>query len=416
MVLPVALLIGGCGSESDETTQNAQTEPLETVAESVPTTPPAAPQTVNEKDYKVIEGGLKIYDLKAGTGKEATRGAKVTVHYSGWLTNGTLFDSSLKRGPGKPFDFRVETGSVIKGWHLGVAGMKEGGARQLVIPPELAYGKRSTGKIPADSTLIFEVHLLKVGDVRLPPEAMPVAETWTGGTDGLKYSDLTVGSGAEIVKGSAVEAEATVWLENGDLVFSSYQADKGITFSQGMGRILPGWDIGSLGMKTGGVRLLKIPANLAFGEKGRGKIGPNATIHAQLEVKKVGEPRIPPNKAPKFQVEDMTANPSGLQILDLVKGSGGAPKKGQNVSVEYTGWLEDGTMFDSSYKGPQALQFSLGHGRVIKGWDEGIASMQIGGKRILRIPPNIAYGERGSPPVIPPNSTLIFQVELVDAK
>ena len=73
-------------------------------------------------------------------------------------------------------------------------------------------------------------------------------------------------------------------------------------------------------------------------------------------------------------------------------------------------------MFDSSYKGAKPLMFPLGNGRVIKGWDEGIASMKIGGKRILRIPSELAYGEKGSPPVIPPSSTLIFHVELIDAK
>jgi len=115
---------------------------------------------------------------------------------------------------------------------------------------------------------------------------------------------------------------------------------------------------------------------------------------------------------PKFKTDQLTTTESGLQYLDLEKGTGGQAQKGQMVLVEYTGWLENGTQFDSSYTKPEALKFPLGKGRVIKGWDEGVASMEIGGKRILRIPSDLAYGDRGSPPVIPPSSTLVFQVEL----
>ncbi|MFB5650509.1 FKBP-type peptidyl-prolyl cis-trans isomerase [Leptospira wolffii] len=104
--------------------------------------------------------GLGIKDIKKGTGKEAFNGSHVTVHYTGWLTNGKKFDSSKDRG--RPFDFDLGSGQVIKGWDKGVQGMKEGGVRKLTIPPELGYGSRSTGDIPANSTLIFEVELLKV--------------------------------------------------------------------------------------------------------------------------------------------------------------------------------------------------------------------------------------------------------------
>jgi len=99
-------------------------------------------------------------DLVVGTGVEAVAGKKVSVHYTGTLTDGKKFDSSVGRGP---FDFKLGAGQVIQGWDQGVAGMKVGGKRKLTIPPELAYGKRGfPGAIPPDATLIFEVELLDV--------------------------------------------------------------------------------------------------------------------------------------------------------------------------------------------------------------------------------------------------------------
>jgi FKBP-type peptidyl-prolyl cis-trans isomerase len=107
------------------------------------------------------------------------------------------------------------------------------------------------------------------------------------------------------------------------------------------------------------------------------------------------------------------STPSGLKYIDLVEGKGISPKPGQTVIVHYTGWLENGTKFDSSVDRGQPIPFPIGVGRVIKGWDEGLMSMKIGGKRKLFVPANLGYGQQGRAPVIPPNATLIFEVELV---
>ena len=117
----------------------------------------------DKKDEKVIEkdSGLKYVEIKVGDGKEAKKGDAVEVHYTGWLKDGTKFDSSVDRK--KPFTFDLGEGQVIKGWDEGVAGMKVGGVRKLMIPPELGYGARGAGNaIPPNADLIFEVELLKI--------------------------------------------------------------------------------------------------------------------------------------------------------------------------------------------------------------------------------------------------------------
>jgi FKBP-type peptidyl-prolyl cis-trans isomerase len=109
-----------------------------------------------------------------------------------------------------------------------------------------------------------------------------------------------------------------------------------------------------------------------------------------------------------------TTTASGLQYWDIVIGTGATAVPGKPVSVHYTGWLTSGQKFDSSLDRGQPFVFPLGEGQVIKGWDEGVAGMKAGGKRQLKIPPSLGYGEAGAGGVIPPNATLIFDVELLD--
>jgi peptidylprolyl isomerase len=108
--------------------------------------------------------------------------------------------------------------------------------------------------------------------------------------------------------------------------------------------------------------------------------------------------------------------PSGLQYWDIKIGTGARAGASKQVKVHYTGWLLNGKKFDSSLDRGEPIEFELGTGQVIKGWDQGITGMNVGGKRQLRIPPQLAYGQRGAPPSIPPNATLVFDVELVGVK
>jgi peptidylprolyl isomerase len=121
--------------------------------------PPEAPQVIDEGDFIVTDSGLKYYDFEEGSGPEIEMGSQVQVDYTGWLEDGSMFDSSIGK---QPFGLVVGTGSVIAGWDEGLQGMKLGGRRQLVVPAELGYGESGSGPIPPNSVLIFEVEIVDV--------------------------------------------------------------------------------------------------------------------------------------------------------------------------------------------------------------------------------------------------------------
>jgi len=140
-----------------------------------------------------------------------------------------------------------------------------------------------------------------------------------------------------------------------------------------------------------------------------------AILFAQTPTHK-STPARPNTNAPTKVTGDGVKTASGLQYWDIKVGTGAVAKAGDHVKVHYTGWLTTGKKFDSSVDANQPFDFTIGKGEVIKGWDEGVAGMKVGGKRQLRIPPELAYGEAGQSPVIPQNATLIFDVRLLEVK
>jgi FKBP-type peptidyl-prolyl cis-trans isomerase len=238
---------------------------------------------------ETLPGGILVEDFALGEGVEARPGSEVSIHYTGTLDDGTVFDSSIAKG--RPFKFTLGQGRVIKGWDQGVPGMKVGGKRRLTIPAELAYGPRARGKIPANSRLTFTLELV---DAEAPLPA-PKPETAYAGEPlsrvelegGLIIEEFAAGEGAAASKGDNIEVHYTGKLDDGTVFDSSVPRQKPIGFVLGTGKVIKGWDLGIEGMKVGGLRKLTIPAELAYGERARGKIPANARLTFTVELMRI---------------------------------------------------------------------------------------------------------------------------------
>ena len=225
--------------------------------------------------------GLKYIDEVVGTGKTPKTGDKVKVHYTGTLEDGTKFDSSLDRN--QPFEFPLGVGRVIKGWDQGIASMRVGGKRKLIIPPELAYGTRAVGSIPANSILFFDVELIEVIEKFVDTDfSLPGREEVT--KSGLRMIIHKRGNGEIPLPGQTVKVHYTGLLENGSKFDSSHDRGQPFSFPLGQGRVIKGWDEALALMSKGEKRTLIIPPDIAYGSRGKGKIPPNSILIFEIEL------------------------------------------------------------------------------------------------------------------------------------
>ncbi len=369
------------------------------------------------KDYKTTSSGLQYIIHEKGKGEKPKPGEKVTVHYEGRLMNDTIFDSSYKRN--EPFTFALGQGQVIKGWDEGIALLNEGDSATLIIPPDLGYGQQNMGTIPPNSTLKFTVKLVKIqAEVKVEPYNTAGKDTIKT-PSGLKCVLVSEKNknGNKPQKGSNVIVHYTGYFEDGKIFDSSVKRGEPIKFQLGKGMVIKGWDEGLSLLKAGDKARLLIPYQLAYGEAGRSPVIP-AKANLIFDVELVDfTPEVKP-EAYNTKGKDTLSTPSGLKYIIVKQGAKDAVKASakKTVSVHYTGYFENGDIFDSSIQRGQPISFELGTGKVIKGWDEGIALMKVGDKLRLLIPYQLAYGEQGYAGAIPPKSNLIFDVELISVK
>ncbi|MCB9359829.1 MAG: FKBP-type peptidyl-prolyl cis-trans isomerase [Flavobacteriales bacterium] len=230
---------------------------------------------------------------------------------------------------------------------------------------------------------------------------------------GLRYVITHEGTGERAKVGDKVVVHYTGKLTNDSVFDSSVNRGQPFSFKLGVGQVIKGWDEGVALLNVGDKATFTIPSDLAYGERGAGGvIGPNETLIFDVELLEIKEGPKPFDVSGK----DTLTTESGLKYIKLNSTDGTQAEANKIVKVHYSGYLEDGSMFDSSIERGQPLDFPLGQGRVIKGWDEGIALLKVGEKARLIIPHNLGYGEKGHPPVIPAKATLIFDVELMDVK
>ena len=290
-----------------------------------------------------------MVEVAVGKGPAAKAGDIVHVRYTGKLMNGFKFDSTDERD-NEPFQFKLGKGEVIKGWDQGVVGMKEGGKRTLRIPAELGVRRARDG----DSL----ERRARVRRRAARNREVSVPRTTRAPDDAHAHTHRRV---SLLVLAMAL-ASACASCGPAPMAPASHPAP---------GRAL------RVGQRGGSRR---DHAVLVGGDGARGARGRGAR--------------------------------RGLRRF-LTVGTGEAAASGDHISVHYVGTLVDGTEFDSSRKRNRPLDFVLGEGHVIKGWDEGVVGMKVGGRRKLAIPPALGYGVRGQPPAIPPNATLVFDVELL---
>jgi peptidylprolyl isomerase len=400
--------------------QTAEPEPTSTVlptaVSSTPTSEAALPPAPTSGLY-LLPGatttatGLQFLEEKPGSGERPEPGAIVTMHYSVSLLDGTELASTYTTN--EPVSTVWGENRLLPGWEEGLGMLKPGGKAKLVLPAELAFGEQGYGAVPPNAQIMMEVELISVEPAPMPTEVDAGQLTETA--SGLQYYDINLGQGEEATPNSNVSTHFTMWVktEAGYSYIEQSEAGSPLSFVLGRGDIVfPGWDEGATGMQVGGKRLLVIPPELALGSQENSVIPANSTLVMEIELTDVMEPQV----ATPVDENDFTTTESGLKYFDFTTGAGDSPQAGQTVVVHYTGWLPDGTQFDSSIEGGQPFSFVLGQGNVIPGWDEGLSTMKVGGKRQLVIPPDLAYGDQGAGGVIPPGATLIFEVELIEIR
>lgn len=279
LVIPPELAYGASGSGTipPNSTLTFDVELVEVI-------PAPEPADIAEEDYEMTESGLRYFDVEPGAGDPPEAGDSVSVHFNAWLEDGTPIGSTAG---GPPAPLQVGMGQVFPGLEEGISTMRVGGVRQMVIPPELAFGEQGSPTIPPNSTIIIEATLVNIIET---PEASVFPEIdeseYEEMESGVKYYDVVVGDGDMPQPGQQLQVHYTGWLEDGTKFDSSIDRGQPFPFPLGVGAVVAGWDEGVATMRVGGVRILVVPPELAYGAEGAGGglIPPDATLVFEVHL------------------------------------------------------------------------------------------------------------------------------------
>lgn len=358
-----------------------------------------------KREY-VTDSGLKYVLTKRGEGTTISSNDLVVLHYEARLENGTVFDSSRDRG--EPLRIRMGSEQLFPGLKEGLMLLRAGDHARLFIPAVLAYGNEGYGPVPPDTDLIYQVEVIQVIQIQETPDEGIVRKRISD--SGLEYIVMQDGDGPPLKRGMLVKMHYTGFFEDYTVFDSSYERAAPVSLIIGQGMVIPGLEESLLYLKVGDKARVWVPYQLAYGEKGRDPIPARSDLIFDIHITEAEMINLPALEA--VNEEDIITTESGLRFALLEEGRGALPKAGQLIKVHYSGFLSDGTLFDSSEQRGEPVRFVLGAGQLIPGLEEGFALMRAGSRAQLIVPPELAYGDKGRGPV-PPGETLTFDVKLI---
>jgi FKBP-type peptidyl-prolyl cis-trans isomerase len=420
---------------------------------------------INYPGFKKTKTGV-YYKIHTGDNKDTTgirTGSIVTMVLKYGLKDSTLFDS---RDVPQPVMIPVAESQYEGDFYESLKLLKQGDSATFILKAgplfTKTFGQQTIPEFMTEETdIYFDILIEKVQseeqiqmetqirNMEMEKEEMSKLESYVltnnitakPSASGVYYLETKKGGGKAPVEGGYASAHYTVYLLGGEKLFSTYDRSEPIDFKVGSQFENMGFQEVIKQMKEGGKANAIVPSSMAFGAEGAGDfVAPFTTLYYDVELVKVltdaewqkkqteKEAKKQAEKAKTEQEEAQaiqkymkdnnitptTVLPSGLIYVEKQAGSGPKPVTGKKVKVHYTGKFLNGTPFDSSVDKGEPLEFPIGQRAVIEGWDLGIALMSQGTKALLIVPSKLAYKERGYGDAIPPNSTLVFEVELVE--
>ena len=386
----------------------------DTISATVQDTPLSIPQNSKNykkwlKEFKTTPTNLKYKIIKQGRGLKPQTGDLLFVHYKGYLPDNKIFENSNISN--RPLEFNHGVGQVIRGWDEAFSMFNEGTKAIVVIPSELGYGKQGAGKIPPNSTLIFELELLKV----IPQT--PIEPFKTEGIkpvitkSGIKIYTIEQGEGDFPDSTSIVTFNFTGFLPDGKIFDSSILSGSPEKIRIGDQSIIKGVSIALTHLNTGTKARVIIPSKLAFGKKGYSTlIPPKTDLIYDIELLNIKQtPKIFPYHSDADTIELQ----NGLKYIPIYVTDNVMPENDDLVAIHYSAYFENGEMFDSSILSDKEIVFPVGEKGILQGLSTIVTYMHQGDKFRVFIPYQLAYGEKGLPPVIPPKTNVIYDIELL---